>query len=565
MRIIKIGFTSALCISPLLAQMPGGEWELLGDHQGTAWFDGYGGALAVLPDLDGDGMPEVANGSHAYRDAQGQSVGRLQVLSGATGNVVWEYIPTMPSLSTYSFITSDRITPVPDLNGDGIPDVVLGQRRFNYNEGRVEILSGLDGSFIRAHSGGVGPMHGLGEGLGFSVLGVEDISGDGLGDYLIGSAPAENSAGDSAAGKLSCYSGSDGQLLWQIVGYEESTGYGVALAQASDFNGDGLLDIYMSTSEDYLGFNDVGMIHVLSATQGQILASYPPTSLVTGEAYGLSLAVLPDFDGDSIEELLVGSPAFSSGGTFHAGSVELKLSSSPSSNYWRAEGDVVQGEFGRSIKVLSDLDQDGYPEIAVVQELPLNQVEPRLFVLSGMTGRTLWEFQGEDQYSGFGAAVAAFDRNSDGFSELVIAEPHWGLGLLGRLVVVSLRPYIFNQGELSLSASTQGELRFQLDFPSSEAGLPFAVLASSSGPGSFHYGGVGIPLTMDGTLQQTYRNPPPSFQGTLNGDGNHLVVTRIPTGSLASFIGTTMHFAAVTLVGGQPSLSSVAVPIEVLP
>lgn len=565
MKKVLVGLAVTLFMPPLVAQMPGGEWKMLGDHQGTAWNDGYGGALAVLPDLNGDGLPEIANGSYAYKNAQGQIVGRLQVLSGASGNILWEYTPTVPAAHNGTILTAGIIESVPDLDGDGVADILIGQRNFNGNEGRVEVLSGVDGAFIRHHSGSIGPVHGFGEGLGNSILGVEDISGDGLGDYLLGSPSAENSAGERSAGYLSCYSGLDGQLLWRIVGYAESVNYGATLAQASDFNGDGLPDIYMSTGEEYLGVNDLGMVHVVSATQGQILASYPPISLVNGEAYGGSLAVLPDLDGDSIEELLVGSKGFGSGGTFQAGSVELRMSGSPSSFHWRAEGDVVTGFFGSSIEVLSDLDQDGYPDIAVVQELPLNQDEPRVHILSGMTGRTLWELQGQDQYSGFGWAVGSMDRDGDGFSELVIAEPHWGIGYLGRLLVLSLEPFLVNDGTLTQSASTSGELRFQLDFPSTEAGLPFAVLASSSGPGSFSYGGVGIPLTMDATLQQVYRNPPPSFRGTLDGDGDHLVVTRLPAGSLSSFVGSTLHFAAVTLVGGQPSLSSVAVPIEVLP
>ncbi|MGB0953949.1 MAG: integrin alpha [Planctomycetota bacterium] len=340
--------------------------------------------------------------------------------------------------------------------------------------------------------------------------------------------------------------------------------FGTAITSTSDFDGDSMPDFLIGSSEEYQGIAGQGMVYVISAVNGQTIMTFPPLVQDQSQLFGGSLTTLPDIDGDQLEELVVGAPGFGSGSTYGAGAVEARLSGSGTA-LWRVEGSIQFGRLGAELHRVPDLDQDGYPEIVVYQELLNTTDDPRLIVLSGMDGRVLWEFKGVSPYSGFGIGMGSFDRNGDGLPELFVGEPYYGIGWPGRVLVLSLTPFLFNEGELSLSASTQGELRFQLDFPSSEAGLPFAVLASSSGPGSFHYGGVGIPLAMDSTLQRTYRNPPPSFQGTLDGDGNHLVVTRIPTGSLASFVGTTMHFAAVTLVGGQPSLSSVAVPIEVLP
>ncbi|RMG67677.1 MAG: choice-of-anchor D domain-containing protein, partial [Calditrichaeota bacterium] len=130
--------------------------------------------LALLPDINGDGLAEVLVANFAASS-------RIFCLSGADGQVLW----TMPTVDWRSY----SVRPVPDLNGDGVADVLAGdQAGFLYvfsgtgdsliyqqqfpgtrvytvnwlpsldGNASAEILVGLDDGHVFALSGGSGPV-----------------------------------------------------------------------------------------------------------------------------------------------------------------------------------------------------------------------------------------------------------------------------------------------------------------------------------------------------------------------------------------------------------------------
>jgi len=554
-------FASLLLVSSAASQTVGGNWETLGQIEGAAWLDVAGGALAVGPDFDGDGILEIAIGSNGHNNALGNQVGLLQLCSGRTGAILWEYEPIV---SDQSPVTGSLISFVPDLNGDGVPDLLVGNSKYDGSKGGVVILSGLDGSLIREHFGVVGAVHSNGEQLGMSLLGTQDLDGDGLGDYFIGSSGSENLSGARLAGRIDCWSGGTGQLLWQRYGLNEGDFFGQTLVFGTDSFGTGLPDILTSTNEDFNGVSNAGMVYALFQLSGVILQSYPPDTTNPAQGFGVAIAVLPDLDGDQVEELIVGAPWFDSPNLRATGYVTM-ISSATGLPIWRTDGKVRNGNLGGALLAVEDLNQDGYQEIAVFQSLPFQTDHPRTLILNGRDGEVLWEFKGESQYTNFGVSMGSFDRNGDGLPELFIGEPGYGPGFPGRVVVLSLDPYLRNKGSLSLSGSAQSELRFQVDFPTSESGKSFGILASASGNSSTVIGGVKVPLTFDPFFLRSLQNPPANFRGTLNQEGNHLVQVRVPAGQLSNLIGTTLYFAAMSYSGTQASLSSVAIPIVVVP
>ena len=95
-----------------------------------------------------------------------------------------------------------------------------------------------------------------------------------------------------------------------------------------------------------------------------------------------------------------------------------------------------------------------------------------------------------------------------------------------------------------------------MDFPTSEAGMNYVLLASRAGTGPIIRNGVLIPLTLDLLLvRMAAGNPPGGFVGTagvLNGTGDGFAGFSFPPGSLpAGAVGITVHFAAVSLVPPQ--------------
>ena len=63
----------------------------LTDPAGAAG-DRLGTSVGALPDVDGDGVPDVIAGA-AYNDAQATDAGRVVVFSGADGSVLARYAP----------------------------------------------------------------------------------------------------------------------------------------------------------------------------------------------------------------------------------------------------------------------------------------------------------------------------------------------------------------------------------------------------------------------------------------------------------------------------------------
>ena len=79
------------------------------------------------------------------------------------------------------------VATLPDLNGDGIADLVVGAPGSDLagtNAGAVYLLSGADGAVLRTHDGtGVDQRH------GFLVCSAGDANGDGVADYAAAEAP----------------------------------------------------------------------------------------------------------------------------------------------------------------------------------------------------------------------------------------------------------------------------------------------------------------------------------------------------------------------------------------
>ena len=171
-----------------------------------------GYAIAATGDLDGDGLGDVVVGA-PWNDGGGAERGRVYILLGAD---LVALAPGEATLAEAAHATIEgavdyarigmSIAAGGDVDGDGLPDVLLGSTSDDTsgeNAGRVYVVLGSDllpggqTSVSGAYASLLGEAPG--DEAGFSVAWAGDVDADGLDDILVG-AP-QNEYGSDGAGR----------------------------------------------------------------------------------------------------------------------------------------------------------------------------------------------------------------------------------------------------------------------------------------------------------------------------------------------------------------------------
>ena len=264
-------------------------YTLIGDSA----FDMFGTSVA-LGDLDGDGLAELIVGAYGD-DANGAESGTLYVYAGLDGSLLY----------THSGSAGDHlgiaVSHVPDTNGDGFGDVVVGARAADVagsNSGVVFLYSGVDGAFLRLLVGEA--AYDL---FGSAVAGTADLDGDGRGDLIVGA--HLNDASGAGAGSAYVYSGASGALLHTLRGQAAGDAFGFAVADAGDVNNDGASDLLVGApSSDGNGQNS-GRANIYSGANGSLLNSF--SGAAAGDNFGSALAGRLQLDDDAFADVMVGA------------------------------------------------------------------------------------------------------------------------------------------------------------------------------------------------------------------------------------------------------------------
>ena len=136
--------------------------------------------LSVPGDLDGDGVPDVFASDWSDK-AKGPSTGRIYVHSGKDGRRLFTLTGDTPA---EGFGTSASMAG--DVDGDGIPDLIIGAWQFAQEAqsgGRAYLHSGRTGQRLATYTCRI-----PGDTFGFDAVGMGDVDGDGAVDFLITSA-----------------------------------------------------------------------------------------------------------------------------------------------------------------------------------------------------------------------------------------------------------------------------------------------------------------------------------------------------------------------------------------
>jgi hypothetical protein len=311
-----------------------------------------GRPIAIVGDINRDGVPDLFVGAHRASPGGRQNAGRGYVISGADFSILHRF----DGETAHDFL-GRSVIPVGDVNGDGYPDLAVG-----------------------ASQGDGGQAEGLPAGPGYVNL----YSGKDFTLFHRLTPPLDEPAGS----------------FGQTTVYVPAPGAGV------DFNGDGVPDIIVGSPEARAGiqgppgqegFPRTGSVYVFSGADFSLLRRFngergstrPQAGLPShespgtaapvgniGDVFGDAVAVIPDTDGDGVPEILIGAPR--GDGQIPDGSYPSELADSGYAKLFsgnrgtllaRLDGLGRSTNMGHHVTSVADINKDGNPDILIGSDL----------------------------------------------------------------------------------------------------------------------------------------------------------------------------------------------------
>ncbi len=257
-----------LWVDPTLIADPDADVILNGTSGGSPFGDGFGVSVASAGDFNGDGIDDVIVGADDD-DNNGQDSGSAFIFFGRS--------------------PASQLT----LTADTGADVILNGTAFQDRFGR-------------------------------SVASAGDFNGDGLDDVIVGAHLDDNNGslsgsafiffGRNTASQITLEADTDANVI--LNGATGGDQFGFWSTSAGDFNGDGLDDVIVSTFFSDVNGNNSG--------SGYIFFGRNPVSQLTltadvdadlillgnnaGDFFGRSVSSAGDFNGDGLDDIIIGAP-----------------------------------------------------------------------------------------------------------------------------------------------------------------------------------------------------------------------------------------------------------------
>lgn len=361
-----------------------------------------------------------------------------------------------------------------DVNGDGIPDVIVGAYRapdWSYERGRAYVVFGkttssvVQLSAVAAGTGGFVINGKLGDRAGFSVSGAGDVNGDGRADVIVGAIFTEGPVGPANAGGAYVVFGKSsgtpvecsalGAAGFVIHGEAPQDRAGESVAGAGDVNGDGLADVILGAryldaisfkeGRAYLVFGKTTTTAVPLSAVAAGVGGFAINGEVGSGQFGLPVAGAGDVNGDGLNDVVVAAKYANAGGTQRGrtyvvfGKTGGALVQGSDVSAGTGGGFAISGEannqtLGRGLAGAGDVNGDGLADLLIGSAF--GTPGGRGYVAFGKSTFTAiaasslhagtggFSIQGHNLNDSAGDALAAAgDTDGDGFFDILIGAP----------------------------------------------------------------------------------------------------------------------------------------------
>jgi hypothetical protein len=318
-----------------------------------------------------------------------------------------------------------------------------------------------------------------GDAAGWAIAAGKDFDGDGIGDIAMG-APCASVQGEPKVGRVYIHSGATGRRLLAIRGTTADQKFGGAIDFIDDVSGDGLADLLVgSLSWDVIDMTttkpDAGKFDIYSV-DGSVVMSVE--GAYGAGNFGEAIAAIRDTNGDDTPDLIVGAGGDREmvGGD-RLGAAYL-LSGNDGSLIDLSLGDLKSDLWGSVVSAIADLNDDGIDDVIVASNSADRPLGNDLFeeanglvrVLSGADFTdVLFSAYGQEKDEKLGrAATPAGDLDGDQRDDLAVGAPGVTIGFFGNAGVV--RCYSTGDGSL-LRTLEEPQPQLGARFGSAVAGL----------------------------------------------------------------------------------------------